>query len=142
VRGRQDHVYNGEPADVMLAHIKDFNQMTERKGYGLAACTTDKVVFHTDVGDIVSLLALNQSANGGESLISSSWRVYNELAKSRPDLIRTLTEDWAIDGYESEREADSCTDLVLNADSTTHISHTRNDLCSIINLLRMVSQKG
>jgi alpha-ketoglutarate-dependent taurine dioxygenase len=55
-------------------------------------------VFHTDAGDIVSLFCLNPAAQGGESKLASSWRVYNELAKTRPDLIKTLSENWVFDG--------------------------------------------
>lgn len=54
-------------------------------------------VFHTDIGDIISLLALETAAEGGVSKISSSWRVYNHLAENRPDLIETLSQPWAND---------------------------------------------
>ena len=46
----------------------------------------------------MSLFALNTAASGGESKLASSWRVYNELAETRPDLIRTLSENWDFDG--------------------------------------------
>ncbi|KAF8890084.1 hypothetical protein BD779DRAFT_1610872 [Infundibulicybe gibba] len=85
-RGLQDK--NGG----VLAHIKDLTQT--HKGIGTPAYTTDKQVFHTDTGDIVSLFALQTAAEGGTSRISSSWRVYNELAATRPDLVRTLAEPW------------------------------------------------
>jgi len=51
-------------------------------------------VFHTDSGDVIALLCLETAAEGGESMLSSSWRVYNELAATRPDLVRTLAEPW------------------------------------------------
>ena len=34
------------------------------------------------------------AAEGGQSKLSSSWRIYNELAETRLDLIATLAEDW------------------------------------------------
>jgi hypothetical protein len=83
----------------VLAHIKDLSKTHLAKTIGAPAYTTDKQVFHTDVGDIVALFALETAHEGGVSRISSSWRVYNELAETRPDLIKTLSEDWPFDGY-------------------------------------------
>jgi hypothetical protein len=95
IRGRQDHQFDGRPADVVLNHIKDMSAIVDASKIGAPAYTTEKQVFHTDAGDVIALLCLEPAAKGGESKLSSSWKVYNELAKTRPDLIRTLTEDWA-----------------------------------------------
>lgn len=94
IRGRQDHRFNGKPADVVANHIKDLSGVYDASKIGAPAYTADKQVFHTDSGDIISLLCLETAAEGGKSKLSSSWRVYNELASSRPDLIRTLAEEW------------------------------------------------
>lgn len=94
VRGRQDNQYDGKPADVVLNHIKDLTKIYDANKIGAPAYTTDKQVFHTDSGDVIALLSLEEAAEGGESKLSSSWRVYNELARTRPDLIRTLAEPW------------------------------------------------
>lgn len=99
VRGRQDSQFNGKPADVVLAHIKDLTATVDAASIGAPAYTTEKQVFHTDAGDVIALFALQESAHGGESYLSSSYRVYNELAKTRPDLVRTLAEPWAFDGF-------------------------------------------
>lgn len=97
IRGLQDK--NGG----VLSHIKDLTS-THAGSIGGPAYTTDKQVFHTDQGsDIVSLFALETAAEGGVSRISSSWRVYNELAESRPDLIKTLSEPWAVDEWSDEQ---------------------------------------
>lgn len=96
IRGRQDHRHNGDPADVMLAHITDFSSSAEPDSAILPAYTDGEVIFHTDTGDIVSLFALEEPVEGGESLLSSGWRVYNELAKLRPDLVEVLASDWPI----------------------------------------------
>lgn len=82
----------------MLSHIKDLTTTTEAEKIGAPSNTADKQVFHTDAGDIISLLCLNPAVEGGESYISSSWHVYNILAKERPDLIHTLSQDWPVDG--------------------------------------------
>jgi len=96
-RGRQDHQFNGKPADVVLAHIKDLSREFDAQSIGSPAYTTEKQVFHTDSGDIIALFALSAAEEGGESYLSSSWTVYNELAATRPDLIRTLAEPWDVD---------------------------------------------
>jgi hypothetical protein len=94
VRGRQDHQWDGKPADVAVNHIKDLCSEINLSKIGAPAYTTDKQVFHTDSGDIIALLCLEAAAEGGQSKLSSSWRVYNEIAETRPDLIRTLSEPW------------------------------------------------
>ncbi|TAQ88462.1 hypothetical protein B7494_g3245 [Chlorociboria aeruginascens] len=98
-RGRQDNKHAGKPADVVLNHIKDLSATADKDRIGAPAYTTDKQVFHTDAGDIVSLFALSTAAVGGQSKLASSWRVYNELAATRPDLIRTLAEPWVADNF-------------------------------------------
>ncbi|KAI1500746.1 Clavaminate synthase-like protein [Biscogniauxia marginata] len=100
IRGRQDHKFNGEKADVVLAHIKDFSWTQQNGIIGSPAYTTDKQVFHTDSGDIVSLFALETSAAGGASKLASTWRVYNEIAATRPDLIHTLSQSWDMEIFE------------------------------------------
>ena len=93
-RGRQDNKFNNKPADVVLNHIKDLSRTFDTSKIGAPAYTTDKQVFHTDSGDVIALLCLEEAAEGGQSKVSSSWRVYNELAETRPDLVRTLSEEW------------------------------------------------
>ena len=95
IRGRQDHQFDGRPADVVLNHIKDMSSVVDASKIGAPAYTTEKQVFHTDAGDVIALLCLETAAEGGESKLSSSWKVYNELAETRPDLVRTLAEPWA-----------------------------------------------
>lgn len=91
VRGRQDSkLLDGGKQSSMLNHIKDLSQTAVAGNIGAPAYTTDKQVFHTDAGDIVSLFSLNVAAKDGESKLASSWRVYNELAETRPDIIKTL----------------------------------------------------
>jgi hypothetical protein len=93
-RGRQDHKFDGKPADVVMAHIKDLSRDDPNRIIGSPAYTTDKQVFHTDSGDIVSLFALETALSGGASKLASTWKVYNEIARSRPDLIHTLSAPW------------------------------------------------
>lgn len=92
-RGKQDGT------GAVLSHIKDLrvSHAHEKGGIGNAAYTTDKQVFHTDVGDLIALMALQSAAEGGTSRISSGGRVYNEIAATRPDLIKVLSEPWTLD---------------------------------------------
>ncbi|KAL4899828.1 hypothetical protein BDW74DRAFT_171233 [Aspergillus multicolor] len=94
VRGRQDNNWQGQPADVVLAHITDLSRKVNTSTIKAPAYTTEKQVFHTDAGDVITLFALEEAAEGGQSFLSSSWHVYNELARTRPDLIHTLSEPW------------------------------------------------
>ena len=93
LRGVQDQANKG-----VLNHVKDLTPTHSKNIIGSPAYTTDKQVFHTDRGDIISLFALDVAAHGGTSRISSTWKAYNELAATRPDLIRTLSEPWPVDG--------------------------------------------
>ncbi|KAL4962027.1 TauD/TfdA family dioxygenase [Aspergillus stella-maris] len=99
LRGRQDSQYNGQQADVVLSHVVDLNAVVGRPAIGSPAFTADAQGFHTDTGDIVGLLMIGEGAEGGESCLASTGKIYNELAASRPDLIRTLASEWAIDGF-------------------------------------------
>ncbi|KAL4940287.1 hypothetical protein BDV06DRAFT_196974 [Aspergillus oleicola] len=101
IRGRQDNIYQGNPADVVLAHITDLSRKVDTKTIKAPAYTTEKQVFHTDAGDIITLFALEEAAKGGQSYLSRSWHVYNELARTRPDLIRTLAEPWVTEQGEN-----------------------------------------
>jgi Taurine catabolism dioxygenase TauD, TfdA family. len=98
IRGRQQDTRLQNGKSPMISHIKDITSKVDRGMIGAPSNTPDKQVFHTDAGDIVSLLCLNPAAEGGESYLSSSWNVYNILAKERPDLIHTLSQDWPVDG--------------------------------------------
>ncbi|KAF8816216.1 taurine catabolism dioxygenase TauD [Phlegmacium glaucopus] len=84
----------------VLSHIKDLTRTQRAGSIGGPAYTSAAQVFHTDLGaDIVSLMALDIAAEGGISRISSSWRVYNELAETRPDLIKTLASPWIVEEF-------------------------------------------
>lgn len=60
---------------------------------------TASKAFHTDLGDILSLYVVDQAPRGGRSLLASSWQVYNDLAKVKPQVLHTLAGDWTFDTY-------------------------------------------
>ncbi|KAK4169915.1 hypothetical protein QBC43DRAFT_39013 [Cladorrhinum sp. PSN259] len=56
--------------------------------------------FHTDLCDVLSLYALGIAAYGGESFLASSAKIYNEIARTRPDIIHVLAkDDWIFDEF-------------------------------------------
>lgn len=97
IRGRQDNKWEGKPADVLVAHVKDLSQSCNTRDIPGPVVTADKQVFHTDSGDVIALFCLSEGESGGESYIASTCHVYNELAATRPDLIKTLSEPWPFD---------------------------------------------
>ena len=97
LRGRQDNKWQGQPADVLVAHVKDLSRGCDAKDIPGPVVTAEKQVFHTDAGDIIALFCLSEGAEGGESYLASTCHVYNVLAERRPDLIKTLSEPWPFD---------------------------------------------
>lgn len=129
LRGVQD------PNGAVLAHIKDLSQTAHEKTIGAPAYTTDKQVFHTDAGDIIALFALQVAAEGGISRISSSWRVYNELAEKRPDLIKTLSEPWIADTFGADPPYRS-RPLLFSQDGKVIIQYARRLFTGFLHLPR------
>ncbi|KAJ3094506.1 hypothetical protein HK100_006117 [Physocladia obscura] len=61
---------------------------------------TVEQVFHTDAipgGNVVSFLAVGAAESGGDSTLASIGKVYNDIAKSRPDIVKVLADDWTLD---------------------------------------------
>ncbi|KAI5921280.1 hypothetical protein F4810DRAFT_702450 [Camillea tinctor] len=77
------------------------------------AFTNGRLAFHTDVGDILALYAMDVSNTGGETMIASSSQIYNELAKTRPDLLQELMKKWVF--YDSHDYYTDGTPLITNA---------------------------
>ncbi|KAG9598997.1 hypothetical protein KCU77_g431, partial [Aureobasidium melanogenum] len=96
---REENVTQGKPADVLLAHVKDLSQGRPTADIPGPVVTAEKQVFHTDAGDVIALFCLSEGYTGGESYLASTCHIYNELAATRPDLIRTLYEPWAFDDF-------------------------------------------
>ncbi|KAH7022997.1 hypothetical protein EDB80DRAFT_878505 [Ilyonectria destructans] len=81
--GRQDKKGN------MLVHIVADNSSELKAGHHRHSTSP------IEAGDVVSWLTRNTAASGGKCIISSAYTVYNVLAASRPDVIRTLARsDW------------------------------------------------
>ena len=48
--------------------------------------------YHTDGSDLVGLLCLRKAKRGGLSCVANAVAIYNELVRTRPDLVDTLSE--------------------------------------------------
>lgn len=53
--------------------------------------------FHTDFCEIMAFYHLETALNGGHTILTSSWRTYNELAFTHPEVLHTLAEPWVLD---------------------------------------------
>ncbi|KAK3309553.1 uncharacterized protein B0T15DRAFT_6238 [Chaetomium strumarium] len=87
-RGRQDKRGN------MLVHIVADNSTKMAAEHHRHS--TKAISFHNEEsGDVVSWLTRSTAAAGGKCIIASAYTIYNVLAATRPDVIRTLARsDW------------------------------------------------
>jgi hypothetical protein len=89
----------------LLGHVRD--ERVERTGPEVRLYRTrERQDFHTDGADIIGLLCLRGARSGGESKLASSYAVYNELLRRRPDLLDVLYEPmwWDRNGEEGPGE--------------------------------------
>ncbi|KAJ3470743.1 hypothetical protein MRS44_000842 [Fusarium solani] len=110
IRGLDPHKYSIEDLTVMYLGIQSYianrHGRQDRKGNMLVHIVADnssklKAGHHRhstspiEAGDVVSWLTRSTAASGGKCIIASAYTVYNVLAVSRPDMIRTLARsDW------------------------------------------------
>ena len=73
----------------LLTHIRDERLPDDGTTVRLYR-TRERQDFHTDGADIVGLLCLHRALRGGESKIVSSGAIYNEMLRTRPDLLEEL----------------------------------------------------
>ncbi|HVA06643.1 MAG TPA: TauD/TfdA family dioxygenase [Acidimicrobiales bacterium] len=96
----------GQDADAtLLGHVRDERVSRTDPGVRLYR-TSQRQDFHTDGSDIVGLLCLSSARMGGESRIASSFGIYNEILRRRPDLLEVLYEPmfWDRNNEESSGE--------------------------------------
>jgi Taurine catabolism dioxygenase TauD, TfdA family len=75
----------------MLGHVRDEGVARTDPSVRFYR-TRERQDFHTDGADLVGLLCLQAAASGGESRIASSAAVYNEMLRTRPDMVELLYE--------------------------------------------------
>jgi hypothetical protein len=92
-------------AGTLLGHVRD--ERVERTGPEVRLYRTrERQDFHTDGADIIGLLCLHAAQAGGESRLASSYAVYNEILRRRPDLLEVLYSPmwWDRNGEEAAGE--------------------------------------
>jgi len=81
-----------------LGHVKDLGEDSTQIDKVRIYRTNARQFFHADDSDVVGLLCIARALSGGESDIVSSHRVYNVLQRTRPDVVRLLTQPiWYFD---------------------------------------------
>ena len=89
--------YFGEPVSQngkghLLGHVKDLGGTSFANPANRGYQTHDTLPFHSDSCDVVGLLCLHPSKSGGQSTVVSTLHIYNEMLKSRPELVAALCE--------------------------------------------------
>ena len=84
----------------LLGHVRDTGVAPE-KGVRLYKTRVEQD-FHVDGADIIGLFCLRAGKSGGVSRIVSSVAVFNEIMRTRPDLIPTLFETFPFDNHGQE----------------------------------------
>jgi len=79
-----------------LGHVKDLGHDPSNPDTRIYT-TNERQWFHTDACDLVGLLCVQVSEEGGESAVASAHTVYNEIASRRPDLATVLASDFYFD---------------------------------------------
>lgn len=83
----------GELISDVRAIDGDWDQNFNIRGYQ----TRVHLPFHCDKADLVTLMCLQTAKSGGESCISSSVAIHNEILRTRPDLLEALYQPFYID---------------------------------------------
>ncbi|CZR54856.1 uncharacterized protein PAC_04740 [Phialocephala subalpina] len=82
----------------VLGHVKDLGEDPTKTERVRIYRTNARQFFHTDGADLVGLLCIERSLEGGESDIASTHNIFNYLQEHDPDVIRTLVEpNWYFD---------------------------------------------
>ncbi|HVN39101.1 MAG TPA: TauD/TfdA family dioxygenase [Myxococcota bacterium] len=85
-----------------LGHVRHFGIRKRDPSVRLYK-TRERLGFHTDGADLISLLCLRPAKSGGTSRIASSGAIYNEILRRRHDLVPVLYEPFPFDRNGEER---------------------------------------
>jgi hypothetical protein len=76
----------------LLGHVADLGGTSLKNPKNRGYQTHDSLPYHCDSCDVVALMCLHPSKSGGESTVTSSLNIYNEMLKRRPELAAALAE--------------------------------------------------
>jgi hypothetical protein len=74
----------------LLGHVADLGGTTLANPSNRGYQTHEALPFHNDSCDVVALLCLHPAKSGGESRVTSSLSIYNEMCARRPELVEEL----------------------------------------------------
>ena len=80
----------------LLGHVRDLGVSSQDPGVRVYQ-TNERQTFHTDSADVVGLLCLTNARSGGDSLLVSSYTIFNEMRQQCPDLLCRLLQPVATD---------------------------------------------
>ena len=80
----------------VLGHVQDLGLDVKDPNVRIYQ-THERQTYHTDSCDIVGLCCLETAKSGGLSTVASSVAVYNALVRSRPDLVKILSQPFYAD---------------------------------------------
>jgi hypothetical protein len=90
--------------DVLDHVIATSNKTLDDPG-ALPSRVRDRLPFHSDSSDVVALMCLRASKEGGASSLVSGTTIYNEILRRRPDLAPLLFEPWHWDWRAQDPDA-------------------------------------
>ena len=99
-----DPIRQNEMGDV-IDHVYATSDKTMDDPTALSAKVRDKLVYHSDSSDIVSLMCLRPEREGGVSCLVSGAEIYNEILSRRPNLAPLLLERFHWDWRRQDHEA-------------------------------------
>lgn len=91
----------------VLGHVRDEGKRVMTKGNTQGArgyLSNEALLFHTDLGDIVGLLCIRKSLEGGMSSISSSMTVYNRILAEHPEYLPAYYNGFPFKSVEADGE--------------------------------------
>jgi hypothetical protein len=93
----------------LIDHIIATSNKTMDDPTALPSRIRDKLVFHSDSSDVVSLMCLRPSKSGGASSLVSGATIYNEILRRRPDLAPRLFDEFHWDWKKQDPDAPAMT---------------------------------
>ncbi|KAI0834245.1 Clavaminate synthase-like protein [Hypoxylon sp. FL0890] len=86
--------------------------------------TNGPLAFHTDNCEILALYALEVATTGGQTFVSSSYQLFNELAQTRPEVLQTLSDYWVLDTFKDYSQFPPVTRPMLHVSDTGDVMFT------------------
>ncbi|MDJ0397850.1 TauD/TfdA family dioxygenase [Rhodococcus rhodochrous] len=89
----------------LVDHIRATSNKTQDDPTSLSSRIRSRLGYHSDSSDVVALMCLHPSMEGGASSLVSGMTIYNEVLRERPDLAPLMFEKWYWDWYKQDHDA-------------------------------------